>query len=86
MDAIEQQHATEELLRRLATIIDGTLEGHLGKMGFALVVFEFDKPGLGNYISNAQRADMITALRELADRLESRSDIPATPTDHETVQ
>lgn len=42
--------------------------------GFALVVFEYHKPGLGNYISSAKREDMITALKELVDRLESKRD------------
>lgn len=47
------------------------------KMGFALVVFEFHKPGIGDYVSNADRPDMIKALRELADRLEKNEIIPA---------
>lgn len=42
--------------------------------GFALIVFRFHEPGISNYISNAERASMITALRETADRLENRED------------
>ncbi len=42
--------------------------------GFAIVVFPFHRPGISNYVSNAQRQDMITALRETADRLEQRQD------------
>jgi len=44
-------------------------------LGFALIVFEFHKPGISNYISNAERADMIKALRETADRLSGAQDI-----------
>lgn len=43
--------------------------------GFAFLLFEFHSPGTSNYISNAERADMIKALRETADRLESNQDI-----------
>jgi hypothetical protein len=51
----------------------------VGKMlpqdfGFAIIVFPFNNPGISNYISNANRSDMIKALRETADRLEKRQD------------
>jgi len=39
---------------------------------FMLVVFGFDAPGISNYVSNANREDMIKAMRETADRLERR--------------
>lgn len=42
--------------------------------GFALVVFPYGGPGVSNYISSAERSDMITALRETADRLERNQD------------
>ena len=47
-------------MRELAAILDKELNG----LGFALIVFEFRKKGMLNYISNAQRADMIKALQE----------------------
>lgn len=37
--------------------------------GFALVIFTLE-PGFSAYCSNAQRADMIRELRDVADRLE----------------
>ena len=40
---------------------------------FTLIVF--DDPGVGQYIGNAERQDVIRALRETADRLENREDI-----------
>lgn len=43
-------------------------------MGFALVVFPFGSPGIGNYVSSAKRKDMIEALRETANRLEKKED------------
>jgi hypothetical protein len=43
-------------------------------LGFCLLVFEFHNAGMANYIANAQRPDMIKALRETADRLEKRQD------------
>lgn len=45
-------------------------------LGFALLVFATDNPGLANYISNCDREDMIKALRETADRLEKGQIIP----------
>ena len=64
---------TEEQMRLFADL----LSMHLRGWGFALLVFPFGDPGISNYISNAQRGDMITALREAADRLEKNEDIPA---------
>lgn len=42
--------------------------GHNGRALFMLIVV--DNPGLGHYVSNCRREDMIKALRETADRLE----------------
>ena len=46
---------------------------------FALILF--DEPGVGQYVSNAVRADVVKALRECADRLDSREDVPRGPAD-----
>lgn len=40
------------------------------------VLLVFDDPGVAQYVSNAERSDIIKALRETADRLEHREDIP----------
>ena len=48
------------------------------RMGFALFMFTFDTSLLGDYVSNAEREDMIKFMRELADRLEDRDYIPRT--------
>lgn len=73
----------EDIMRHLAAGIDGVLKDNDMPKGFALVVFEFHEPGIGNYISNANREDMIKALRETADRLENNETIPAI---HTTMQ
>jgi hypothetical protein len=77
VDAIERQRHIEHALRGLADALNPIIDDCFGpEMGFALMLFEFHNPGIGHYISNAQRDDMIKALRELADRLEEREDIP----------
>lgn len=57
-------------MRQIAKRLRKDLEG----LGFALFVFEFHKPGMANYISNAQRSDMIQALKETIARLEGGQD------------
>ena len=70
----------DEALQALASTLDEYLAVAAGrKIGFALLTFDFgdDGPKYGGYISNAQRPDMIKALREAADVLEAGQDIPA---------
>ena len=55
-----------QLGRKLRKELDG--------LGFALFVFEFHRTGLSNYISNAQREEMILALKETLVRLEGGQD------------
>lgn len=64
---------TEEKMREAGRAIESIMPKGLG---FALVVFDFKNPGIGNYISNAQRPDMVKSLRETANRLENNEDIP----------
>lgn len=42
------------------------------KLGFALFVFEFNKSGISNYVSNADRETMIKALEETLLRFKTR--------------
>lgn len=58
-------------MRSLAGAITDVLPKGLG---FALVVFQYHKPGIANYISSAERDSMIEALRETLHRLESKQD------------
>ena len=52
------------------------LQALLPDLGWALLVFPFHEPGVSNYIANAQREDMVTALREAANRLAGKEDFP----------
>lgn len=83
MKHIRRQKQIENDLKLIAAGVNDEIKERFGKMGFALIVFDFGRPGISNYISNAQRSDMIAALRETADRLEQRQDIPPA---HQTVQ
>jgi hypothetical protein len=49
--------------------------GPRGNCLFALVVTDSIEPGVGQYVSNVVRSDMVKMLRETADRLERREDI-----------
>jgi len=45
-------------------------------VGFALLMFDFGEGGQMTYVSNAQRDDMVRALRECADTVEDHKDSP----------
>jgi len=83
INGAEAQILTELVMKELGAEINEALEATFGKKGFALIVFDFNKPGISNYVSNAKREDMIAALRETADRIEKNQDIPKA---HPTVQ
>jgi len=55
--------------KNLSTILDEYYNKH---MGFAVVVFDFHDNGT-DYVSNAIRADMVKALREAANQIESKA-------------
>jgi hypothetical protein len=73
------QQATEEIMRELGICINSAINEYFPGSGFALLVFKFNKPGIGNYISNAKRESIIEALKETVRRLEQNEDIPAVP-------
>lgn len=77
MTPLEMQRATEEIIRELGVSIHGALKAYFPGSGFVLIVFPFNKPGLCNYISDAERTSMIEALKEAVKRLETNEDIPA---------
>ena len=45
--------------------------------GFALLAFSFGEGGYLTYVSNAERSDIVKALRECAAKLERNADSPA---------
>lgn len=66
----------DEFLRAYAEATDEIFEETYGvRMGFAIIVFPFGS-GVADYISNAQRENMIDTLRETADRIEKKDTIP----------
>lgn len=70
------QTAYRAQMNAIAEGLDDVLNGTARpkKIGFALFMFEFDKieGNRVNYISNAGRADMLTAVREWLARAEGR--------------
>ena len=63
-------------MRNLAEKVKKEIPG----LGFALLVFEFENPGIANYISNSQRKDMIKAMKETIERLEKNQDFTTPET------
>jgi hypothetical protein len=51
---------TKELMQSVAS----ALEEVFPKLGFCLMIFEFNKSGQMNYISNADRRDVVEAMEE----------------------
>ncbi len=78
------ENLTEPQLHKLMRLCSTSIEGafkvsYIEKPLFALIIF--NDPAIGQYISNCERADMIKALRETADRLEKNQDIPRSSTE-----
>ena len=70
------QSTHRETLNAIASGLDNVLNGkdRRKKLGFALFVFEFGDVDANrvNYISNADRPEMLTAVREWLARAEGR--------------
>jgi hypothetical protein len=69
--------AYREQMRALAAVIDVMFNGEgegPKQVGFAVLLFPFgdDPKGRVNYISNANRADMLCAMKEFIARAEGR--------------
>lgn len=79
MDAIEPRVRSQA--NAIASTLDDFLNGEKlpglprkRRYGFGVLIFEFGKIERGrmNWISNAERADMIVALKEMIAQLEGR--------------
>jgi len=66
----DTQQIGGQQMRDLAQMIQKRTQG----LGFALLVFPFNAPGISNYISNAERKDMIKALEETLRRWKNKED------------
>jgi hypothetical protein len=69
--------AYHKQMNEIAYLLDASLNGdeRPRKTGFVLLMFDFGEPtprARMNYISNAQREDMIVALHELLANFEGR--------------
>lgn len=69
--------AVREVANRLGRSIGGALrEATHGEWGFCLMIFPFEGfDGRANYISNAQREDVLTLLKEQVRRFEGAPDV-----------
>jgi hypothetical protein len=75
MKALEDM--TEPELRQVMTRVARAVAGILpAGTGFLVVASEFGRPGVAQYVGNGQRSDFIRWMRETADRLEAREDVP----------
>lgn len=75
---IEEEH--RHLMNTLAHMLDhafnGDAKGDDRQTGFVLLVFPFDgHEGRCNYISNADRNDVVTMLKEQIKRFEGQPDV-----------
>ena len=67
--------STEEIMRGMARAMDQALNGSQEKKenGFVILVFPFDAEGSRvNYVSNAERRDIVVALKEVIARFEGQ--------------
>ena len=65
----------QETMRDIARVLDKALNGSVTKAtekktGFVLLMFDFAHGGRMNYISNAQREDMLLSMKEFIARAE----------------
>lgn len=62
----------QSLAAGLDTILNGDAKGAARRVGFTVLVFNFGDTGNVNYVSNADRADMIATLKSLLARWEGQ--------------
>ena len=64
----------EKVNREVGALIGESIKQSGGGYGFALFMFSFDDESEMTWISNAERSDMIKALKEFIDKAESGQD------------
>ena len=64
-----------ERMNGIANVLDTTLNGdeRPRKTGFCLLMFDFGSDKRMNYVSNAQREDMLCAMKEFIAHAEGRA-------------
>ena len=65
----------QEIARGLDKILNGEAKGEDRTNGFVLLAFPFDGPEgqRVNYVSNAERDDIVAALKEIVARFEGQA-------------
>lgn len=61
-----------ETARALDRLFNGEKKGADREVAFVLLTWNFGEGGRANYISNGERPEMITAMKELVARFEGR--------------
>jgi hypothetical protein len=70
---LEQQY--EQQMRQLAKVLDSVFNmGSENGTGFVLMVFPFESGGRCNYISNAERGDVVKLMKEQIEQFEKQGD------------
>jgi len=69
MKKSDQQIGASQM-KEIASIIQNKING----LGFALLIFPFEAPGMANYVSNAERDGMIKAFEEVLFRWKNNQD------------
>ena len=69
------EHGYRAQMNDIARLLDRALNGgeRPRKHGFALLMFEFGDDKRMNWISNASRDDMLSALKEMVAKFEGRA-------------
>jgi hypothetical protein len=78
---IEQQYREQmqQLARVLDNVLNGGAKGDDRKTGFCLMIFPFaDFDGRANYISNANREDIVILLKEQLARFQGQPEMKGT--------
>lgn len=73
---VEYHAKMEALAHTIDELFNGDLRGKDRKVGFVLMVFPFyGEKGRANYISNADRRDVVTLLKEQLARFEGQPEM-----------
>ena len=73
----------ENFIKWIGLAVEKTILKHVGRLGFTIIAFDYKKPGVGWYHSNANIDVTVNALRSVANYLEKHRDFDAIhPTIH----
>ena len=73
---IDIEENTSEFMDTIGRSIDILLNKESKKYGFFLTVFKFnDSDGVGNYVSNCERKEMVKGIEEVLEILKNQEDI-----------